>query len=450
MYSLAEMFESLISILSLNFQSIVFAIIVALVTYIAFRQTRRLFTRFRVKEKVPAQIINAVDPLVSYLIAFVGILVFAVEISSIFALSELAFTLLPTVLMAAVIVVSTWVLLNVTKYFFGLLLERKKIPSDIVLSIGLVTKYSIIIAGLAISVLNVLSSLGYAGVIWSLILGWFTAHTGRLAVIAAALIFTKIASKLIATFFGDLKSKTNVLQARVAELASTGVRYLLYAIVGLIIFASILSMIGVPELTPLITNVFSVLIGVGLSFAAAGAIGNVISGLILMNWKPYKAGDRVEIGGNTYGDVTDFDVMFTRIVTPTNEVIHLPNSLVLGNKVTKYEPQCLVHPRVAVGYNVGRHVVEDILIKAALMTSGIGSEPKPAVYIRELGKNYVEYELRACTNEPNRLVQLYSDVQKNILDLFGEANIDLMIPQYQLDATLFYGQREEVTNRKQP
>ena len=225
------------------------------------------------------------------------------------------------------------------------------------------------------------------------------------------------------------------------ELVSAVVRYVMYAIAAIIIFVSIMSMIGVPELTEVITTVFSVLVGVGISFSAAGAVGNAVSGLILINWKPYKKGDRVEVGGNTFGDIVDFDMMFTKIVTPTQEVIHVPNSIVLGSKVTKYEPNCLVHPKVSVGYEVGRQVVEDILIKAALMTTGIVSEPKPMVYISELAKNYVEYELRACTNDPNHLVRIYSDVQKNMLDLFSEANISLMVPIYSLDATL-YGSSE--------
>jgi small-conductance mechanosensitive channel len=256
------------------------------------------------------------------------------------------------------------------------------------------------------------------------------------AVIVVALIFTQIVSKLVSTFFGDLNAK-NTGQARMMQLVSTAVRYVVYAVAAIVIVASVLSMIGVPELTGVITQVFAVLVGVGISFSAAGAIGNAIAGFILMNWKPYKSGDRVEIGGNTYGDIVDFDMMFTKIKTPTQEIIHVPNALVLSNKVTKYEPNCLVHPKVAVGYMVGRQVVEEILIKAALMTQGIVSDPKPLVYVSELSKNYVEYELRACTCDPNHLVKIYSDVQKNILDLFSEANISLMVPVYSLDATLY-------------
>ena len=421
----------------MNLQTIVLAIVVALVTYISFHQTRSLFTRLRNNNKVPSELLNVAGPLVIYVIAFVGVLIFAFQVSALLALSDLALTVLPSILVTALIVASTWIFLNVAKHFFDLLIVRKRFPTDIVHTIALVTKYCIIILGFSLTVLNVLNMIpAYSAIISASILSWFSEHMGRIAVIIAALIFTQIASKLISTFFGDLKSKTSV-QSRVMELASTGVRYVLYVITALIIFTSVLSMMGVPELTDVITNVFSVLVGVGISFAAAGAIGNIISGLILMNWKPYKTGDRVELGGTTYGDIVELDVMFTKIVTPTQETIHLPNSLVLGNKVTKYEPKCQVHPRVSVGYNVGRQVVEEILIKAALMTKGIVSESNPTVYIVKLEKNYVEYELRACINDPNHLTEINSDVQKNILDLFSEANISLMIPEYSLDATLY-------------
>jgi len=438
--ALADWAENLTSLLALHWQSIILAIITALVTYILFRQCGFLFLKLRAK-KIPVQILDAVEPVIKYMIAFVGVLLFVLEVSPLLGFADFAFMVLPVMLWAATILVSTWIVLQVSKYVFEKLRQNQRLPSDVLHTIEMVIKYSIIVVGVAISMLNVLSGVGYGDAIYNAITSWLLAHSGKLILIAAALVFTKIASKLIATFFGDLKKKTTV-QPKITEIAAAGVKYILYAIVGWIIFSTMLSMIGVPELTPLITNVFSVLVGVGLSFAAAGAIGNLISGLILMNWKPYKSGDRVEVGGNTYGDVTDFDVMFTRIVTPTNEVIHVPNSLVLNNKVTNFKPSCKVHPRVSVGYNVDRRVVEALLIKAAEMTKGLTCDPKPDVFVRELGKNYIDYELRACTAEPNRLLEMYSDVQKNILDLFCEANIDLMIPQYSLDATLYEGRRK--------
>ena len=438
-------YEGIMITLMSNLQSMVIGVIIIIVTYILFREMKRFFVWLRAKKKLPLQIIDAIEPLVRHLINFAGILLFLLDISSIFGLSEAALTVVPSVVTAVIIVVATWISLQIAKYAFTLVRERRKIPLEVVNAVEMVIKYSIIIVGSAFSILNVVAGLGYSGIIASFILGWFGIHLGRIILIIASIIFTRIISKFIITFFEDLKRRTT-LQPKVVDLASILVRYLIYSIVGLIIFSSLLTLIGAPELTSMITSIFTVLVGVGLSFAAAGAIGNFISGLILMSWRPYTTGDRVEIGGGAYGDVADFDIIFTKIITPTKEMIYVPNALVLGNKVINYSPKCIVHPKVTVGYNVDRRVVEELLIKATSMTDGLLNEPRPSVYVRGLAKNYVEYELRAYTSQPNRLVEVYSDVQKNILDLFNEAGIELMVPEYSLDATYFM----MGTGRKKP
>lgn len=47
-------------------------------------------------------------------------------------------------------------------------------------------------------------------------------------------------------------------------------------------------------------TLFTVFIGLVVSFAATGSIGNALSGLVIMSWRPYKDGDRVEVAGGTY------------------------------------------------------------------------------------------------------------------------------------------------------
>lgn len=146
----------LLQILSMNLQTIVFAIVIALVTYISFYQTRNLFTKIKLKQKVPEDFVNTVGPLVIYSIALAGIILFAYELSVLFTVSDMALAVIPSILMAAVIISATWILLNVSKHSFNLLQQRKKLPSDIIHTISIFTKYGIVIFGLSLSILNVL------------------------------------------------------------------------------------------------------------------------------------------------------------------------------------------------------------------------------------------------------------------------------------------------------
>ena len=43
------------------------------------------------------------------------------------------------------------------------------------------------------------------------------------------------------------------------------------------------------------------------------------------------------------------------------------------------------------------------------------------------------YELRANTNKPNEYQKLQSEIRKNIYDVFQEHELDLTVPQAQID-----------------
>ncbi len=58
-------------------------------------------------------------------------------------------------------------------------------------------------------------------------------------------------------------------------------------------------------ISQIVVQLLTILVGVSVSFAASGTIGNFITGSILMSWKPFKEGDRVEIGNSAYGDVVE-------------------------------------------------------------------------------------------------------------------------------------------------
>lgn len=63
---------------------------------------------------------------------------------------------------------------------------------------------------------------------------------------------------------------------------------------------------------------------------------------------------RYEIGGGTYGDVMEVDVMFTKVGTIKDEVVQVPNSQVLNNEIVNYSAleRVIVHYQVTIGYDI--------------------------------------------------------------------------------------------------
>lgn len=124
--------------------------------------------------------------------------------------------------------------------------------------------------------------------------------------------------------------------------------------------------------------------------------------------------------------------MFTKIKTIKDEAIHIPNLLVLGRNIKNYSSlgKVIVHQKITLGYDVKRAIAEKLLLKAVANTEGLLQEPKPFILIRNLAEFYVEYGANAYTNQPNNLINIYSDLMKNILDVFNERKIELISPKY--------------------
>lgn len=178
-------------------------------------------------------------------------------------------------------------------------------------------------------------------------------------------------------------------------------------------------------------------LGLVVSFASSSAISNVIAGIILVYTRAFKVGDRVKVG-DTLGDVVEKTLLVTRIRTPKNVVVTVPNSMVLNAHIINYslakqegEAPLILHTTITIGYDVPWPRVQELLLAAAAATEGVEREPKPFVLQTALNDFYVSYELNVHTRWAQRMAVLYSDLHRNIQDAFRDAGVEIMSPHYQ-------------------
>lgn len=77
---------------------------------------------------------------------------------------------------------------------------------------------------------------------------------------------------------------------------------------------------------------FSGLLGAAIGFGLKDLFADVIGGLFLVFEKPYQIGDKVKIGGY-YGEVSDIGIRATRLVTPDDNLVSVPNYLMFSQAV---------------------------------------------------------------------------------------------------------------------
>jgi small-conductance mechanosensitive channel len=178
-------------------------------------------------------------------------------------------------------------------------------------------------------------------------------------------------------------------------------------------------------------------IGLMFSLGSPSVIGNLVAGLSLAFRRAFRVGDRVRIGEHI-GEVAQVRLLTTYLRSPKNEQIVIPNSIILNSEVVNFstlagDAGLILHTNVGIGYETPWRQVEAILIEAARRTPGLRTDPEPFVLQRKLGDFAVDYELNAYTDDPARMLRLYSALHRNILDGFNEYGIQIMTPAYEGD-----------------
>ena len=178
----------------------------------------------------------------------------------------------------------------------------------------------------------------------------------------------------------------------------------------------------------------SVFIGLIISLGSSTLIANLMAGLVITFMRPFRLGDRIKLN-DTVGDIIEKTPLVTRVKTPKNEIVTVPNSFVMSSMTTNYSSSAqeyglIIHTDVTFGYEVPWQQVHQLMVQAALATQHIEANPKPFVLQTKLDDWYVIYQINAYTRHPEYMASIYSQLHANIQDIFHEAGIEVMSPHF--------------------
>lgn len=182
--------------------------------------------------------------------------------------------------------------------------------------------------------------------------------------------------------------------------------------------------------------------GAGLFVGILAALGssavatNVISGVMLIYTRGFQEGDRVEING-VLGVVQDRALLVTRIRTPRQEVVSIPNATVIGASIINYSlaqreaglPVALA-TTITIGYDVPWRQVHGLLLQAAAATDGVSEVPAPFVLQTALNDFHISYELNAHVRDVSLYRETLSQLLGAIQDQFAVAGVEILSPAY--------------------
>ena len=280
-------------------------------------------------------------------------------------------------------------------------------------------------------------------VLFTLIVWFFLAVSKKIIIPAVIITISPVVGKVVR----DPRSRQRTVKSTTQYLT-----YIVYfAVIVSIILIWAYSFIGAWIAGFLGTGLIITLTFV-LGLFTSSVLGNVLAYTVLNGSQEFKTGDRVQIG-ESYGDIVEVGVFFTRIKTIKDEIISIPNLTVMGKELKNFSAlkEVLIYVSVTLGYDVDKDQAKRILIECAEKTSGIvtNNQPtgylrdleveqktsgistpdrKPFVLLRDLGNYAITYEINAYTDRPNSLVNIKSELIDNILGEFKKSGIEILSP----------------------
>jgi small conductance mechanosensitive channel len=171
--------------------------------------------------------------------------------------------------------------------------------------------------------------------------------------------------------------------------------------------------------------------GVCIGLAVNGALSNIAGGVLILVTRPFKVDDFIEAQGVT-GTVTDINMTATRVVTPDNKVVYLPNGALSSGNITNYSEKDTrrvdITFAIAAGSDADRAiaVVKEVITSHSLVLTDLA----PFVRLNENGDSCLRITSRAWVKSEDYWT-VYFDVLEGVKKAFGENGISA--PHNQVD-----------------
>ena len=173
-----------------------------------------------------------------------------------------------------------------------------------------------------------------------------------------------------------------------------------------------------PPLPTIITVAGALGIGVGL--AAQDMFKNIFGGIMILFDRPFQVGDKIEIG-EYYGEVIKIGLRSTRIVTPDDSTVSIPNGEVMSKSVsnTNYgEPNCQVVAEIYLPITVDTEKVRQIAVEAAQVSKYIFlKKPVVVLFFNEVKerRSYLKMRLKAYVMDIRYEFQFKSEMTETVI-----------------------------------
>ena len=208
------------------------------------------------------------------------------------------------------------------------------------------------------------------------------------------------------------------LRPFISNLLSWGLKVLL--------FVSVAGMIGIAN-TSFVAIIGAA--GLAIGFALQGTLANFAGGVLILIFKPFKVGDLIEAQGYL-GVVEEIEIFVTKILTPDNRLVILPNGALSNGSMKNLTAKGEVRVDLTVGiaYDEDIKAARKLLLEVMEKHDKVLKDPEPMVGVAELADSAINLAVRPWCH-PDDYWDVYFEVLEGSKEALDQAGITIPFPQ---------------------
>lgn len=271
---------------------------------------------------------------------------------------------------------------------------------------------------------------------------------------------------VLATINRRVMNRFIILASEKLKTDPTRYKFLKHALTATIIIIGIgLAIYTIPTLKTLAVSLFAGagIIAVVVGFASQAAFSNIISGIFIVIFKPFRIGDRINVGHHS-GMVEDITLRHTVIRNWENRMVIIPNSVISNETVVN---SSIIDERICSFFELGISYDSDVDLAMQIIQEEADKHPllrdnrtpeeiengAPKIAVRVMGFGDSSVNLRAWlwANNMGEAFVMSKDLYKSVKERFDKEGVEIPFPYRTLvfknqQAPLAGNKKEDITN----
>ncbi|MBQ2714363.1 MAG: mechanosensitive ion channel [Clostridia bacterium] len=264
--------------------------------------------------------------------------------------------------------------------------------------------------------------------LWQTVLGWLKTDGVKIVI---ALLILLVSFRVITLIARRIEKRALNGKRHFDKTLTKTLLYLFKIVLKILVVVCLIGYLGIDTsgLTALIAS-----LGVCVGLAVNGALSNLAGGVLLIITRPFKVDDYIEACGYS-GTVEDIRITQTRLRTPDNKVVYVPNGSLSTSTIVNYSEKDLrrVDFTFSIAYSNDFEKAKSIILDIAKAHELVLTDPEPFVRVSEHGASSINIVARVWVKSADYWTVNF-DMLESIKKAFDEQGIE--IPYNQLDVHL--------------